>query len=349
MESDGRVTVIVFNAANSNNRKISTYQSLPLNKKTTIAVTWTSGTVTISFDGISVPVAAAVTGGTAPTTAGTGGDFSIGRAGAAGSFYAPGYISNVGVFDAVLSAATIKDHSTRKLTGSETNCIGAWSLDNTAVNQKSPGTNDLTATGGVGYTATSPHGQLGNGVEINKAVALVMSCTYSTDTTMVVQCPEGVTIPTTGGISSVEFSTQANPFGWVSDKGRWAIVSLHIARNSASATSGVVYDKNIKLTVPIGSFTLGYNFLFWSGTATNAIVELSTSTTVINVLSELSARNYVVGSTDLALHQSRQVSIDLTSQTIYTLLCQAVGSSPTNFGFLNDFSPGIIKATPSSL
>jgi len=106
MTSSGTAVAIIRNGAAANYRYIETYQSLPLNKKTHVAASWTSGTVVIYFDGVSVPVKAAVTGGTAPTTAGTGGDWSIGRNGAvAAGTYFPGYISNVAVFDAVLSAA----------------------------------------------------------------------------------------------------------------------------------------------------------------------------------------------------------------------------------------------------
>jgi len=212
MNASGQLVVGVRNAGVANYREISTYQSLPLNKKTHVAASWngTGPSVTLYFDGVAVPGYQSGVGGTNPTTAGTGGDFSIGRLGANNAQYFPGYISNVAVFDAVLSAATIKQHATYKLLGSETNCIGAWSLDNTANDQSSAG-NNLTATGGVGYTAMSPHGQLGNGVVTTKAVGLVMAVS-TTDVT--VQVPEGVTIPTTGGITSVAYSTQANPFGW---------------------------------------------------------------------------------------------------------------------------------------
>ena len=255
MTASGTVLIGVQNGGAGNYRLISTYQSLPLNKKTSIAASWTGGTVVIYFDGVSVPVAAAVTAGTAPTTAGTGGDFSIGRKGASASEYAPGYISNVAVFDAVLSAATIKEHSTYKLTGSETNCIGAWSLDNTANDQSSAG-NNLTATGGVGYTAMTPHGQLGNGVETTKAVGLV---TNVNGTTVTVQCPEGVTIPSgSSTISSVAYSTQANPFGWVSDKGRWGVEAL--IRTDISVTnsvSGTWVAFPVSVTIPTGRWRYG--------------------------------------------------------------------------------------------
>lgn len=255
--SSGQVLCQVTNGSSANFRFVATHQSLPLNKKTAIAASWSSGTVVIYLDGVSVPVAPAVTGGTAPTTAGTGGDFSVGRRGASNTLYAPGYISNVAWFDAVLSAATIRQHMTYKLLGSETNCIGAWSLDNTAVNQQAPGTNDLTATGGVGYTARSPHGTLASTIDTSKAIALVMKVNGATAT---VQVPEGCTIPTSGGVSAVAYSTATSPFGFTLDKGRWK-VSSRLRTNSvttSNATYGAYQSGGYALTVPAGAWEVGH-------------------------------------------------------------------------------------------
>lgn len=255
IEPSGQVIYAIFNGGTGNSRTVTTYQSLPLNKKTHIAVSHTGATILIYFDGIAVPTATTTTG-TAPTTAGTGGDFSIGRFGAWNSAYSSGYASNFAVFDAVLSAATIRQHSTYKLIGNETNCIGAWSLDNTPNDQSSAG-NNLTATGGVGYTAMTPHGQLSTGVDTTKAVALVMAVSGSTAT---VQVPEGCTIPTTGGVSAVAYSTQANPFGWVSDKGRWGIEVLYPASPAATYTSTTWYNiQSAQIFVPVGAFSIGYD------------------------------------------------------------------------------------------
>lgn len=278
INASGRVECAVQNGGAANYRIVATYQSLPLNKKTHVAASWTGGTVVTYFDGVSVPVGAATTGGTAPTTAGTGGDFSIGRKGAGSAEYFPGYISNVAVFDAVLSAATIRQHATIKLLGNEPNCIGAWSLDNTANDQSSAG-NNLTATGGVGFTAMTPHGQLGNGVETTKSVGLVMNVSGSTAT---VQVPEGCTIPTTGGITSVAYSTQANPYGWVSDKGRWEVQNMTQAHLAQDPVAGTVYNlDSIKLAIPIGSWLACYKGSIYTvrnaGSTATSLTSISTS------------------------------------------------------------------------
>ena len=215
-QPSGIVEIVIYNGGAANYRVIPTLQSLSLGRTTHIAVTFSSGAVAIKFDGINVPLGAVITSGTAPTTAGTGGDFSIGRHGAFSGQYFSGYISNVAIFDAVLADATIRSYSTYKLTGSETNCIGAWSLDNTPNDQSSLG-NNLTAQNSAGFTAISPHGQMGNGVQTTKACARVMEVNGANVT---VQTPEGCTIPTSGGISSVSYATSGVPFGWVDDSSR---------------------------------------------------------------------------------------------------------------------------------
>jgi hypothetical protein len=232
MEADGRVRFQIFNGGVGNGRAVTTYQSLPLGKKTTIGVTMTGATILIYLDGIAVPTVTSTTG-TAPTTAATGGDWSIGRSGLYTGAYANGYISNVAVFDAVLSAATIRQHATYKLTGSETNCIGAWSLDNTANDQSSAG-NNLTATGGVGYTNISPFGN--NGVSSTLEYALTMSVS-SDGLTEVVQVPEGCALPTTGGITASAYSTNANPYGYPQDDG-WRIFAPTFTNLAVSRVTG---------------------------------------------------------------------------------------------------------------
>lgn len=253
MVSNGTLAVYCFNGGVGNYRAVFTYQSVSLNKKSHVAVTWASGAVALYIDGISVPVTGPTTSGTAPTTAGTGGDWSVGRKGAYAGNYFAGYISNVAVFNAALTASLIRQYSTYKSSSSEPSCIGAWSLDNTAVNQVAAGTNDLTAMNSVGYTAASPHGQLSNYIDASKAIALVMAVNGSTVT---VQTPEGVTIPTTGGITAVSYATSGVPFGWVVDEARWMITSIYrITSQQTSPAAGTWYNPSSrKLNIPTGTW-----------------------------------------------------------------------------------------------
>lgn len=263
MEATGQVALYIRSGGAANTRAYTTYQSVPLNKKTAIAVSYTSTgpACVIYFDGISVPVGAAVTSGTAPTTAGTGGDFSIGRLGGFNGLYWTGYISGVGVFNAVLSAATIRSYKNQALTGSETNCIGAWSLNNTGVNQQASGTNDVTATNSVGYTSgRSPYCMDANGTAAGTydyAIVTKVSTTVAT-----VQYPEGCAIPTSGGISAVDYSGVKAPFGMPTQGDRWLIETQTRADESPGFGALNLWTaSNHKITVPVGNWLLG-----WQGT-----------------------------------------------------------------------------------
>ncbi len=347
-EADGRVTCIIYNAGAANYRSGTTYQSLPLNKKTTIAVTYSSAVTGIYFDGVSVPFSV-TSGGSNPTVAGTGGDWSIGRMGAYAAQYFPGYISNVAVFNAVLSAATIKQHATYKLLGNETNCIGAWSLDNTANDQSSAG-NNLTATGGVGYTAISPHGQLGNGVETSKAIALVMAVSGSTAT---VQTPEGVTIPTSGGISSVAYATNGNPFGWVSDKNRWQLTALmRFLNGKSSPTADVWYnDFAPQLYLGAGAWEVGYlaalygNRLSGDNSVYATLSTANNSETDVTMTSGGSANP----STDTSCTTAATRNVSVSSGQTYYLNYRTKSAGLVVIYLLGDRSTVQAYATPSGL
>ena len=355
MTATGAVRAYVFNGGTGNYRYIDTSQSLPLNKKTHVAMSWASGTILIYLDGISVPLNTVATAGTNPTTAGTGGDFSIGRAGAYAANYFPGYISNVAVFDAVLSASTIKEHSTYKLTGSETNCIGAWSLDNTANDQSSAG-NNLTATGGVGFSNVSPFGN--NGKSSTLEYGLVMDVS-SDGLTEVVQVPEGCALPTTGGITASAYSTQANPFGWVSDKGRWEVSFLaNTLIGAAYAAINQWKNAPVTFSVPTGKWAVGYQCHIHAASTvagvrniTFLLASFTPTNTVCNY--ELSSSYYVgatTGNTDIIVNVSRYAYYSHSSSTTYTPYAQLSSASGVEtFNLRGDIGQTKFMALPSGL
>lgn len=343
MSASGQITAIVTNGGVANVRTITSYQSLPLNKKTHVAVTWTGGTVVMYLDGISIPVQAATTGGTAPTTAGTGGDWSIGRLGGftgGGTYFGGGYLSGFGVFDAVLTASTIKSYSSQVLSGSETNCIGAWSLNNTGVNQQAAGTNDLTATNSVSYTVRSPYGTDGSGVSAGTTdYALVMKVSTTTAT---VQVPEGCTIPTSGGVSAVAYSTTANPYGWVADKDRWNVQLLVKASTlQAAATTGTVYNPGgLYISAPVGSFMCDYSIL-GGGTGSTSVdkdlyVGLSTSNSSFSTGVEAYSHAYFFNTVFVIRTTLSKSSVNLEQSAItpyYINFLFSGGGTLTNAGW----------------
>lgn len=358
--SNGQIGVQVTNGGSANYRYVQTYQSLPLNKKTHVAASWTSGTVVIYLDGVSVPVATATTSGTAPTTAGTGGDFSIGRRGANANLYFPGYLSNVAVFDAVLTASTIRSYMSQVLSGSETNCIGAWSLNNTGVNQQAAGTNDLTATGGVSYTSgRSPYGTDSNGVSTGTTdYALVMKVSTTTAT---VQVPEGCTIPTSGGVSAVAYSTATSPFGFTLDKVRWEVgtyIRVNTTQSSPvqntwynlTSTSGVAGGS--VLTVPVGAWaSIEYKAHAQMTGTTNTVISNTLSTTNnTETDTDYTERFGQAGAiSSMSQTTGRYKSAYLTTATAYYLNTKTDQTGGTTIGNNGASGTTIIKAIPAGI
>jgi hypothetical protein len=231
----GQLGIVIKNGGAGNSRSVFTNQSISIGRNVPVAVSFASGTVALYIDGVPVPMGAPAVSGTAPTTAGLGGDWSIGRWGAYAGLYFPGWLSNFAVFDAVLSAATIKKYATHPLTGAEANCIGAWSLDNNAVNQQAPGTNDLTATNGAAFTAIAPFGNNGRSSVIEYGVTTSLSADGLTET---VQCPESCSLPEgTNTIQSQAFSYAARPYGFPDDV-RFSLLAIESTYNT-SVVNGV--------------------------------------------------------------------------------------------------------------
>lgn len=326
IEPSGQIGVIVFNAATANLRSVLSYQSISVLKRQNIAVTWAAGVVTMYLDGVSIPVTTATTGGTAPTVAGTGGDWSIGRFGAFGA-YSSGYISGVGVFNAVLSASTIRSYKNQVLSGSETNCIGAWSLNNTAVNQQAAGTNDLTATNAVSYSSgVSPYCTDANGVAAGTYDwAIVTRTSPSTPTVATVQYPEGCAIPTSGGISTVDYSGVKAPFGMPVAKNRWRLSSL--LRTASATTSNATYGAFLAggwaLNAQVGEWELGWRAGYVDNAVTTAVT-FNISSTALTGLTLAAGNN--ASPYAMAIQSSAAA---LTSIPMYSMQPQSLTAAVT--------------------
>jgi hypothetical protein len=208
INANEQVGLLVRNGGNENSRVVYTYASLPLNKTVHVAATWNTGVVKIYFDGVLQAVKPAVTSGTAPTTAGLGGDWSVGRLGAYDGGYFAGNISNVGVWSNVLPEAIIKRYQMGPLTP-DMSTTGGWNLDGGGADISNQ--NNLTAVNGANFNRDiSPHHQMADGVVISKSVGLAIAVSNGIPT---VQMPEGCTPGR--NLPSISYSTQANPYGWV--------------------------------------------------------------------------------------------------------------------------------------
>ena len=331
----GQVRLVGYNAGAANYRLVDSYQSVPLNKWTHItaqldmsAYTATTTTCYVMFNGVDVP-ASLSQGGTNPTALVQAGNLEIGSENG-GTVPFPGYIDQVAVYNAKVTQATILASINRALTGSETSLASAYS--NGSVNDLNTTTpNNLTATNGATTVANSPFGN--RGVSTTLEYGIVMANTFSTNTTVTVQVPEGCQLPTTGGISSVDYSTQNVPYGFPRDKGRWSLYcKIRSALTNTSSATYVAFSGNaISLTVPSGSWKIAFQFNgIYSNTTTTITSSISPTSLVglgVGSYSDLSFRAVSTGAVSYAIAASGQTFRNISTAENWVLY--TIGAATT--------------------
>lgn len=249
--SSGIVQLFGFNAGVANYSVVQSYQSVPLNKWVHITAqldmsTFTATTTTsyVMLDGLGVP-ASVIRSGTNPTALVQAGNLEVGSWNG-GLLPFSGKIAQVAIYSAKVTQATILASMNQTLTGSETNLVSAYTFNN-SINDLSANANNLTASGGAGFATDSPFNSTEYGI--------ITANSFSTDTTLTVQVPEGYAIPTSGGVSAVAYSTQDVPYGFPRDNSKWDVVSLHRTQTNQNSTTTFTTFANVdghRLTVPIG-------------------------------------------------------------------------------------------------
>jgi hypothetical protein len=260
VQSDGTVSLRGFNASNVNFSRVDTFQSLPLNKWVHVAAQLdmsafsVAGTTNsyIMIDGVAVP-ANVTRGGTNPTSLLQGtGSLEIGSWNGGTSTFS-GKIAQVAIYSAKVTQDTIRASMSQGLTGSETSLISAYSLNN-SINDLSATGNNLTAqNSALATNVDSPFGSyLGGTLDYG----IITKTAFSTNTTLTVQVPEGCTIPTSGGVSAVAYSTQAVPYLFP-DKSRFGIGSSAYASVGTSQTTTSASPTDLSTYGPYATVWVG--------------------------------------------------------------------------------------------
>lgn len=267
LESTGQLTLWGYNGGAANYSIVRAYQSVPLNKWVHVTAqldmsTFTATTTTsyCMIDGVDVPSLVA-RGGTNPTAlAQPASDLNIGSANG-GSNYFPGKIAQVAIYNAKVTQATILASMNQGLSGSETSLISAYSLSN-SVSDLNANANNLTAQGSVVTTnADSPFGGQANGaISSTLDYGIVQKVSFSTNTTVVAQVPEGNTIPSSGGVAAVVYSSDKAPYGIPLQSEKYRVEALYfvLTAYAIGAINAWVVASNNKLTIPAGSWTRGW-------------------------------------------------------------------------------------------
>jgi len=281
----GQALLIGFNAGSGNYSFVQSIQSIPLNKWVHITAqldmssfTATPTTSYVMLDGIDVP-ASVIRSGTNPTALVQAGNLEVGSDGAANFF--PGKIAQVAVYSAKVTQATIQGYISQGLAGTEPNLASAYSFNGVTTDLNTTTPNDLSAGAGspTATNADSPFGGQSSGL-ISSTIdyGIVQSAVFSTNTTIILQVPEGNTIPTTGGVSAVSYSSAKAPYGFPAYSDKWRISSLLKTTVStvSNSTYGAFNNGGYRLTVPVGNWKIGHKAGTWfNGSSTSVWFNIS--------------------------------------------------------------------------
>lgn len=277
IDNDGTVRLYGY-AGSGNWSGVVSYQSIPRGKWVYIAAqldmssfTATTTTSYIMIDGVDVPVRLS-RAGTNPTALVVGGDLEVGSQ-AGGTFKFTGGIAQVAVFNGKVSQSTVLSYMSQGLTGSEPLLASAYSFNNSINDLKTGSANNLTAFGSA--TATNPVSPFGKQVDGTSDPLIDFSIlTAVGPTSITVQVPEGCTIPTTGGVSSIKYSDSKSPSGFPMDKSRWSVDMLiyyAIAINTSGTTTSTTYNPGgLRIRLPVCNWDIVQNLsILFTPTSSN--------------------------------------------------------------------------------
>lgn len=296
----GQISLDGHNGAAGNVSYVLSNQSIPLNKWVHVtaqldmsAFTTTPTTSYVMFDGVDVP-ASVNRLGTNPTSLVQAGNLEIGSANATQFFN--GKIAQVAIFNSKVTQATMRTYISQRIAGTETSLASAYSFNGATTDLNTTTPNDLIAGAGspTATNADSPFGTQASGA-ISSTVdyGVIQSATFLTNTTLVVQVPDGCTIPTLGSVAAVSYSGAYNPFGF-RDPGNILASAILLTDSSSTVVTTQVDVSGLKITLyaPVTAkqirLTLyqnasngngGYNISIWEG-ATNIQTSLLPGSTL---------------------------------------------------------------------
>ncbi len=349
LTGSGQVVLDGRNGGAANSSFVRSFQSIPLNKWVHVAAqldmsafTATTTTSYVMIDGVDVP-AEVVRSGTNPTALVQAGNLEIGSWNG-GTLPFPGKIAQAFVSSAKITQANVRTLISQGLTSAlvtSNNIVSAFSLAGASglTDINTTNANNLTAQNSAATTnADSPFGTQGNGtISSTLDYGIIQSATFSTDTTVVVQVPEGCTIPTSGGVSASDYSGLKAPYGFPVDGNKWLILSRLSANTTiASPTGGTWYNiASFALTVPAGAWKLSYSIGDYgtinSSSVPSILATLSTSPTTASDSDFITRMQSISPDVDAIWGSAyRSKYVPLSAVTPYYLNLQSLTNSATS-------------------
>ncbi len=334
VNASGQVVIIGYNGGPSNNRSVTSTQSLPLNKWVHVFASLqmsdhTSSTSYIYIDKVLVPSTIA-TSGTNPTALIQAGNLEVGSDNG-GTIPFPGELAQVAVYSAVISTSTMIAASDQTLAGTETNLVSAYSFNNTINDLNTSNANNLTANGSAVATATdSPFAQGATAGTLEYGI--ITAAAFSTNTTLTVQVPEGSALPTAGGIVTAEYAAVKVPYNFPALAGKWTVeMVLKVNTTQSSPGASTWYNLGQSLNVPIGAWKLWFRASVHTvkGSAVGYVyATLSTSSTTAGV-DKLTDCYFGAAGQDYIDTLTGDTHLTLASATPYYLNALAAGTVTT--------------------
>lgn len=362
IDSGGKVQLAGFNAAAGNFSSVGSYETVPLNKWVHVtaqldmsAFTATTTTSYTMIDGLDVPASVA-RGGTNPTALiQPAADMQIGAANSTAFF--TGKIAQVAIYSAKVTQATILASMHQTLAGTETSLVSAYSFNNT-INDLNANANNLSANASaVATNADSPYGGQADGtISSTLDYAIITKTAFSTNTTLTVQVPEGCTIPTTGGVSAVSYSTQKVPYLFPTQRGKWQLEYQVRVSDVGAVSAGVFLAcTSVQFNIPIGDWAVSWKGVIDNTKAAAAVGPAHagiTSSSSSFSDSRLTAGHYH-GSNVSSIQQLTTmgvppIGISLSAATIY-YFGKKSDSADSSMGIRGDVEPLLIIAECASL
>lgn len=357
--STGQVRLAGFNASSANYSYVASYQSIPLNKWVHVTAqldmssfTATPTTSYVMIDGVDVP-AFVTRAGTNPTALIQAGNLEISSRNG-GTQFLPGKIAQVAIFNAKVTQANVRATISQTLAGTETSLISAYSFNN-SITDLNANANNLTNNNSTSITnADSPFGgQAGGTISSTLDYAIIQTVSAST---LVVQVPEGCTIPTSGGVSAVSYSGVKMPYGFPGQKEKWTLywsirAALSVVVVSTSAWLNIT---GAQYTLPIGEFDL-VGVLTAASTNTSAAfsgmsLTLSTATTTQSFDIVGGRTDTSTASTEFDTTVTLQGNISNSAQTTWYINAQPIVISGTTTAYIQAQGiPAILRFTNAYL
>lgn len=349
VEGSGQLKLNGYNAGGTNFSQVASYQSIPLNKWVHVAVqldmsafTATTTTSYVMIDGVDIPVSVS-RNGTNPTALVQAGNLEIGSVNG-GTLPFPGKIVQPFVTSAKLTQANARTLYSQGITPAliiTCNIVSAWSLsssDASPLNDlNTTNNNHLTANGSATTNnADAPWGQLADGTISSTLNHFIIQKVNGA--TITVQVPEGNTLPTSGGITTIEYSGVKAPYGMPVDEEKWELYWINNVTLTTTASIAGAWQpvSGSDFTFPVGVWKQRSRIVLTgssSGASTFSLQsQWDSASPTSNKEGQHISRANATANFDVATHRHID-TISLSTATVYRLYAAMTSGSGTQSAY----------------